>query len=540
VPHLTPNPTPSTPPRTRRARLTKDEKQRFNEVLDQTQRVKDAAQAIGVSLPTAYQLAKEHGWKSPRKGPSAALGKPKKRYTREQKDAFFAAFDKHQNVSHAAREVNISVHTCYQWAVKAGLKILKPHAGKREAFLRLRAQGISRREATDQVGIHRETARDWDNGIRKTAKGRIYPDGRVVDYNSEMTTHTTPTGKQQTTANPSILALDKQIDSRFLSVMEREEIYALNVAGHSIRQIATKLDRAPSTISRELRRNRTAHDDYYPHSAHRQAVARRARPKSAKLACRGALRDYVAHGLRLGWSPEQVCSRMVADHPDDLEMRVCMETVYQSIYLQARGGLKREVAQTLRSGRVHRKPQKKTDERRPRFRDEMINISERPAEVEDRAVPGHWEGDLIMGAGNLSAIGTLVERATRFVMLVHLPEDHTAQTVRDGLIRTMAKLPEALRGSLTWDQGIEMALHKSFSAATDMDVYFCDPHSPWQRGSNENTNGLLRQYFPKGTDLSKYGPEDLEQVAVLLNGRPRKTLGWKTPAERMRELLLEA
>lgn len=355
-----------------------------------------------------------------------------------------------------------------------------------------------------------------------------------------MTTHTTSSGKQQTTANPSILALDKQIDSRFLSVMEREEIYALHVAGHSIRQIATKLDRAASMLSRELRRNRTAHGDYYPYAAHRLAVARGARPKTAKLVCPGPLRNYVARGLRLGWSPEQVCSRMVADHPDDLEMRVCQEMVYQSIFLQARGGLKREVAQTLRSGRVHRKTQKKTDERRPHFRDEMINISERTADVQDRAVPGHREGDLIMGAGNQSAIGTLVERATRFVMLVHLPEDHTAETVRDGLIATMAKLPEALRGSLTWDQGIEMALYKSFSAATDMDVYFCDPPSPWQRGSNENTNGLLRQYFPKATDLSEYGPGDLEQVAVLFNGRPRKTLGWKTPAERMHELLLEA
>lgn len=202
--------------------------------------------------------------------------------------------------------------------------------------------------------------------------------------------------------------------------------------------------------------------------------------------------------------------------------------------------MKREVAQVLRSGRARRKPQKKVDERRPRFRDPMINFSERPAEVEDCAVPGHWEGDLIMGAGNQTAIGTLVERATRFVMLVHLPEDHTAETVRDGLIKTMASLPEALRGSLTWDQGIEMALHKSFSEATDMDEYFCDPHSPWQRGSNENTNGLLRQFFPKGADLSMYGPEDLEQVAVMLNGRPRKTLDWKTPAERMHELLSEA
>ncbi|MHC6175857.1 IS30 family transposase [Glutamicibacter sp. X7] len=396
---------------------------------------------------------------------------------------------------------------------------------------------MSRREAAEHVRANIRTAGDWDNGIRRSGDKRFYPDGRVVDYNSGMITHTAPSGRQQNTANPSILALEQQINPRFLSMMEREEIYALSIAGHSIRQIAQKLHRSPSTISRELRRNCTVNGDYYPHPAHRQAAYRRARPKQARLARSGALRDYVAHGLGLGWSPEQVCSRMAADHPDDLEMRVCQETVYQSIYLQARGGLKREIAQALRSGRARRKPQKKIDERRPRFRDPMINISERPAEVEDRAVPGHWEGDLIMGAGNQSAIGTLVERSTRFVMLVHLPGDHTAETVRDGLIATMATLPDALRGSLTWDQGIEMALHKSFSAATDMDVYFCDPHSPWQRGSNENTNGLLRQYFPKGADLSKYGPQDLKQVAELLNGRPRKTLDWKTPAERLHELL---
>lgn len=540
MPHLTQNSTPTTTPRTPRARLSEDEKRRFKEALDQTQRVKDAAQAIGISLPTAYQLAKKYGWKSSRTAPSAALGKPKARYTQEQKDAFFTAFDRHQNVSKAAREVNIPILTCYQWAVKAGLKIRRPHAGKREEFLRLRAQGVSRREATELVGVNRRTALDWDNGIKRVKNTRIYPDGRVVDYNSGMTTHTTKSVQQQVTSHSRLDAMGPQIDARFLSIGEREEIYALNIAGLSMRQIALRVHRSPSTISRELKRNRTSHGDYYPHTAHRQAIARRARPKTAKLACPGPLRDYVTYGLRLRWSPEQICSRMATDHPDDLEMRVTHETVYQAIYVQARGGLKREVARTLRSGRARRKPQKKADERRPRFHDPMINISERPAEVEDRAVPGHWEGDLIMGAGNQSAIGTLVERSTRFVMLVHLPEDHTAATVRDGLIKTMASLPEALRGSLTWDQGNEMALHKSFSEATDMDVYFCDPHSPWQRGSNENTNGLLRQFFPKGTDLSKYGPEDLEQVAVLLNGRPRKTLDWKTPAERMHDLLLEA
>lgn len=385
MPHLTQNPSPATPQRIPRARLTPDEKQRFNEVLDETQRVKDAAQAIGVSLPAAYQLAKKHGWASSRSAPSATRGKPKTRYTQEQKDAFFTAFDKLQNVSQAAREVNIPIHTCYQWVVKAKLKIPTSHAGKREEFLRLRAQGMSLRDAVKQVGAHLETGREWDHGIRRSGNKRFYPDGRVLGYNSGMTTHATESGRQHNTASPSLPALEKQIDPRYLSMTEREEIYALCIAGHSIRQIAIKLNRSPSTISRELRRNRTAQDDYYPHAAHRQAVARRSRQKEAKLACPGPLRDYVVYGLRLGWSPEQICFRLVADHPDDLEMRVTHETVYQSIFVQARGGLKREVVHTLRSGRVRRKPQKKVDERRSRFRDPMISISERPAEVEDRA-----------------------------------------------------------------------------------------------------------------------------------------------------------
>jgi IS30 family transposase len=238
------------------------------------------------------------------------------------------------------------------------------------------------------------------------------------------------------------------------------------------------------------------------------------------------------------WSPQQISRVLIKEFPDDEQMRVSHETIYQALYIQARGGLKREVKEALRTGRTRRKKHKNPEERTSRFRDPMINISERPAEIEDRAVPGHWEGDLITGAYNQSAIATLVERTTRYVMLVHLPVDHTAESVRDGLIKTMGTLPAHLRGSLTWDQGAEMAKHKAFSIATDMYVYFCDPASPWQRGSNENTNGLLRQYFPKGNDLNAYGPEDLEHVAQELNARPRKTLDWDTPAERLRDLLI--
>jgi IS30 family transposase len=289
-------------------------------------------------------------------------------------------------------------------------------------------------------------------------------------------------------------------------------------------------------VSREVAA-RSIEGLYLPYQADAAAAAARSRPKQAKLVTNQTLRAYVEQGLQNRWSPEEISHRLVKDFPDDESMRVCHETIYQALYFQARGGLKKEVAQALRTGRTCRKPHRKPGERYQRFVDPMIMIADRP-DIDDRAVPGHWEGDLIMGELNKTAIATLVERATRYTMLVHLPDGHDAEAVRDGLIATMMTLPAHLRGSLTWDQGAEMARHKGFSMATDMTVYFCDPASPWQRGTNENTNGLLRQYFPKGTDLSVYGPEDLEHVAQQLNGRPRKTLGWDTPAERLRDLLL--
>ena len=246
----------------------------------------------------------------------------------------------------------------------------------------------------------------------------------------------------------------------------------------------------------------------------------------------------MANGLRQRWSPVQITQALRKEHPDDQAMRMSHETISQALYFQARGGLKREVAAAIRTGRTRRKPHRDPAQRTSRFVDAMVMISERPAEVADRAVPGHWEGDLIMGASNQSAIGTLIERTTRYCMLLHLPNGHTAEQVRDALVAQIQTLPAHLRGSLTWDQGCEMAGHKQCTIATNVPVYFCDPASPWQRGTNENTNGLLRQYFPKGTDLSVYGPEELvEHVAQELNGRPRETLGWDTPAERLRDLL---
>ena len=256
------------------------------------------------------------------------------------------------------------------------------------------------------------------------------------------------------------------------------------------------------------------------------------------------LRREVQNRLNKHHSPEQIARRLREDFPDDPEMWVSHETIYQSLYVQGRGGLRRELTACLRTGRAVRKNQRQAQVRRARQGElgrikDMVMISERPPEVADRAVPGHWEGDLIMGAGNASAIGTLVERSTRFVMLLHLPGDHTASTIATAMTTAMADLPAFLRRTLTWDQGSEMASHAKIAEATGMDIYFCDPASPWQRGTNENTNGLLRQYFPKGTDLSFWGPGYLEKVAAEMNNRPRKTLHWRTPAEALDKLLSE-
>lgn len=449
----------------------------------------------------------------------------RRKYTSEQKAQFFAIFERLGSVSAAAREAGFPIVTCYQWLVKAGVEVRRVGRERREEYFRLRADGVHRRDAALRVGVNVRTAADWDQGIRHSRNRRVYSDGRVIDYNNGVTTMTVPG------------ASAASIDPRFLSIEEREAIRDMTAAGASMRSIAATLRRAPSTISRELARNSSSAGSYHPYAAHRSAASRRPRPKDRKLLTRPQLREFVQDKLRIHWSPEQICHALIKQYPTDQEMRVSPETIYQALYLQARGGLRREVQAALRRGRARRKPHNAGQDRRSRFVDPMVMISERPAEVEDRAVPGHWEGDLITGTLNQSAIGTLVERSTRYVMLVHLPGGHTAEDVRDGLIATIASLPAHLRGSLTWDQGAEMARHRAFTTATDMPVYFCDPASPWQRGSNENTNGLLRQYFPKSTDLSTYGVEDLEHVAQELNGRPRKTLGWDTPAERLRDLL---
>ncbi len=319
-----------------------------------------------------------------------------------------------------------------------------------------------------------------------------------------------------------------------LSVAEREEISRALLVGSSLRAIAAGLGRAPSTVTREVARN-GGRRRYRAWRAEVGADRRSRRPRVVKLARSVRLRTEVERLLGLRWSPEQIAARLRQEHPDDREMRVSHETIYQSLFVQTRGALRRELHACLRSGRVRRRPQHRTA--RQGILTNMVLISERPAEIEDRAVPGHWEGDLIIGGRSHSAIATLVERQTRYVVLLALPAGRSAPAVRDALAARILSLPEELRRTLTWDRGHEMAEHVRFTVDTGVRVYFCDPHSPWQRGTNENTNGLLRQYFPKGTDLSVHDQAHLDAVAAELNDRPRQTLGWMKPSEALAKVV---
>ena len=322
---------------------------------------------------------------------------------------------------------------------------------------------------------------------------------------------------------------------RWLSVEERERIFVGVQQGESDAQIARAIGRHRSTVGREIRRTCEERWRYRPSAAERRRAVRARRPKPGKLASSPRLLEAVERGLLGCWSPEQISARLRREFPDDRGMRISHETIYRALYVQSRGELRRQLSSHLRTGRDRRKPQGRL-ETRGRIPD-MVSISERPPEVEDRAVPGHWEGDLLLGAHGRSSIATLVERQTRYVMLAELGRDRTTAHVIEALRTQIQTLPAHLAQSLTWDQGRELAAHKTFTIQTGLPVYFCDPHSPWQRGSNENTNGLLRQYLPKGTDLAARSQAELEEIARQLNGRPRKTLDWMTPAEKMAELL---
>ncbi|MEV6940409.1 IS30 family transposase, partial [Streptomyces sp. NPDC051132] len=321
------------------------------------------------------------------------------------------------------------------------------------------------------------------------------------------------------------VAPDPAKPSRYLGESDRIHIADRLREKATIRQIAAELGRAPSTISREIRRNRhPVSGQYRPHAAQARAVARRPRPKPGKIGLNPELRDFIQRRLTLRWSPEQICHALRRRFPHRPKMHVTHETIYQALYVQGRGELRRELTRALRTGRAMRRPQRQSNKRLPRIRD-MVMISERPAEAADRAVPGHWEGDLIIGKDSRSAIGTLVERSTRYLMLVHLPAGHNAAETREALAQAAATLPPHLLRSLTWDQGPEMAAHRAFGIATDIPVYFCDPGSPWQRGSNENTNGLLRQYFPTPSGCCP---------STSAAGRVRRRPGRRAPRGRRR------
>ena len=330
--------------------------------------------------------------------------------------------------------------------------------------------------------------------------------------------------------------LARRQDSGFrLSIEDRIEIAARVRAGESNAEIARGLGRHRSTIGRELARCGKRRGHYAPFVAERRARRLACRPKPSKLGGCVRLLAEVQAGLEKKWSPQQISARLRVDYPDDLQMRISHETIYLSLFVQSRGQLRKDLTAALRTGRTARKSQERSDAR-GRIAD-MVSISQRPAEIEDRAVPGHWEGDLILGAGGRSAVATLVERQTRFVMLAYLGQTHTTERVIDALRTRIQDLPAHLWRSLTWDQGKEMTAHCQFTIDSGVQVYFCDPHSPWQRGSNENTNGLLRQYLPKGRDLSAHSQDDLNAIAAELNGRPRQTLDWANPAEKMAQLL---
>lgn len=392
-----------------------------------------------------------------------------------------------------------------------------PDHAKREAFARLIAEGVPSARACRMVGIHPRTGKRWRNGRRITSGGRVLDLPPVI-----------------TTAPP------KRHSARYLSEDERVRLADLRREGRTMREIAALMARSPATISRELRRGVDAGGRYRPFEAHRRALGRRRLRRPSRLARDAELRTWVAGRLQARWSPEQVARGLRCQFPDQPARWLCAETIYQAVYRPDLGGLPRELpGRVLRLRRRHRLARRHARARRAGPLTGMTLAQDRPAEVLDRQQPGHWEGDLITGAGNASAIVTIVERTTRYTLLGHLPgRRHDSATVRDSVLAALAELPPHLRLTLTWDQGSEMAHHAEIAAALETTrIFFCDPHSPWQRPSNENTNGLLRAYFPKGTDLSVHTAADVALVQAELNQRPRKILGWDSPADRMATLL---
>jgi len=391
---------------------------------------------------------------------------------------------------------------------------------RRNCYFELLKAGSNSTQAAKAVGVSKRTAKVWRNGRSRNSGRNEAP---VLAWYA--------------------LGMNKpkEIDSYYLSQQDRIIIADSLIHGDSLRTIAARINKSASTISREVRRGYDCKTDRYnPYLAQQTSTKNLARPKMRKLEIHPRLRSIVQEKLNLKWSPEQISAWLKCNFSDNESMQISHESIYQALYVQAKGQLKRDVTSHLRTGRVARKAQGTKDRRGQRYKESGISIADRPLEVEDRAIPGHWEGDLIVGRGHKSAIGTLVERNTRYCILIHLPYRHDAFSMQTALIEKLKDLPDHLLKSLTWDQGSELALHRHISKELDMKIYFCDPRSPWQRGSNENTNGLLRQYFPKGTNLSIYSEEELDAVAFELNGRPRKTLEWDNPAQRFNHLIESA
>lgn len=439
----------------------------------------------------------------------------------EAREVFLEALRSGLSQSAAATVAGVSHQTGCKWAKAEGIAANLAHRGirysaaVREAFWEAMKSGASPTQAAVIVGVSENTGRVWVQQAGYMPRTPVPADTESCAFD----------------VDPGVSS-----PRRPMSFIERCRLEQLLETGHPPAQAAELLGRHPDTIDREVDRGQTV-SGYRARVGQDVAEANRKRPKARKLEDNPVLLAEVVARLEKRHSPEQIAGRLREDFPDDPEMWVSHETIYQALYVQPRGELARLVKAALRTGRARRKPQGRKETGQGKLK-EMINVSERPAEADDRAVPGHWEGDLILGStASGSAIGTLVERTTGFVVLLHLPGDHTADTLAEAMSAKIPEIPEILRRSLTWDQGSEMALHTKITEATGLPIYFCDPHSPWQRGTNENTNGLLRQYFPKGTDLSFYGPGWLDQVAAELNARPRKRFGWRTPAEELDRLL---
>lgn len=430
------------------------------------------------------------------------------------REDFWTAVRSGLSPARAATIAGVSFTTGYTWARVGGWKPAGQQGTRyshavREAFWAAMRSGSSTAHAAQIAGVSEMSALMW---VKQA-------------------------GYVSRTQRPAVFEIVSCRRPRApLTFVERCRLEDLLEGGCTAGRAAELLDRHRDTIGREIVKGQTT-SGYRAGVGQDVADANRKRPKCRKLKDNPALLAEVVARLEKRHSPEQIAERLRQDFPDDPEMWVSHETIYQALYVQPRGELARLVKTALRTGRTRRKVQGRNETSQGKLKD-MINIADRPKEADDRAIPGHWEGDLILGStASGSAIGTLVERTTGFVVLLHLPEDRTAATLRDAMSAKVPEIPEVLRRSLTWDQGSEMALHTKITEATGLPIYFCDPHSPWQRGTNENTNGLLRQYFPKGTDLSFYGPGWLDQVAAELNARPRKRLGWRTPAEELDRLL---